>query len=213
MWSAIKNDLFEFVATVQSDTKETLSKVIISPKDIHLSSSETSDHTAKKKKSYEVREEAAGVGEGIEWRTHLLSRSHSLGFLFWFRKGMKRWLKNWHNLIPPMLRWVSWVWGEVSSFHSLLTHISWGHWSEISNSIWEIQIIFFVECSQLWHRENLRMGNRSLQILLWPCSWHLISGIVLGEVLCYCLSSSLSDDHFCPPDIISNLIFWNLNLC
>jgi hypothetical protein len=28
MWSAIKNDLFEFVATVQEDAQETLSKVV-----------------------------------------------------------------------------------------------------------------------------------------------------------------------------------------
>jgi hypothetical protein len=28
MWSAIKNDLFEFVQTVQSDTQSTLAKVI-----------------------------------------------------------------------------------------------------------------------------------------------------------------------------------------
>ena len=31
MWSAIKSDLFEFVATVQEDAQETLSKVV----DIH----------------------------------------------------------------------------------------------------------------------------------------------------------------------------------
>ena len=31
MWSAIKNDLFEFVQTVQSDTKTTLAKVILDP--------------------------------------------------------------------------------------------------------------------------------------------------------------------------------------
>jgi hypothetical protein len=48
MWSAIKNDLFEFVSTVQSDTQETLAKVIETRR-VTDSSSPT-----QKKKNHEV---------------------------------------------------------------------------------------------------------------------------------------------------------------
>jgi hypothetical protein len=50
MWSAIKNDLFEFVSTVQSDTKETLAKVIETRK----GADEDSPDAQKKKKNHEV---------------------------------------------------------------------------------------------------------------------------------------------------------------
>jgi hypothetical protein len=42
MWSAIKNDLFEFVQTVQSDTQSTLAKVI-DPRTTGAGSGDSSD--------------------------------------------------------------------------------------------------------------------------------------------------------------------------